>query len=38
MFDGIFGKGNYGLVKTIQDLPTALTNAVRIIIEAHLRK
>jgi len=38
MFDGIFGKGNYGLVKTIQDLPAALTNAVRIIIEAHLRK
>jgi hypothetical protein len=37
LFDRVFGKGMYGMVKHIDELPNALTNAVKVIIEAHLK-
>lgn len=37
LFDKVFGAGRYGLVRNIEDLPAALTNAVKVIIEAHLK-
>jgi len=36
-YDSSFGAGRYGLVGSLQDLPKALLDAVRVMIEGHIR-
>jgi|SaaInlStandDraft_7_1057024.scaffolds.fasta_scaffold00311_8 hypothetical protein len=37
-YDSVFGEKKYGLVKSLADVPGALADATRIIVEVHLKK
>tara|TARA_Y100000034_G_scaffold116891_1_gene155780 strand:+ start:20 stop:1063 length:1044 start_codon:yes stop_codon:yes gene_type:complete len=38
MYDTAFGKGRYGMVESLDQLPTALSNTAKVLVEAHLKR
>lgn len=37
-YDSVFGEKKYGLINSLADIPKALSDAARLIVEAHLKK